>query len=68
MPYSDHSSYNELMEFVGVVKPRSVRPIVGSFSGDKSKMTSSRCNMSVFDHLLDPSPMVCVYENGTVYS
>ena len=68
VPYSDHSSYDELMEFVGVVKPRSVQPIVRSFTGDKSKITSLRCNMSSFDHLLDPTPMVCVYGNGTVYS
>ena len=59
IPYSDHSSFDELMEFVGVVKPRSVCPIVRSFSGNKNSITSLRCNMSVFDHLLDPTPMVC---------
>ncbi|CAI8057517.1 5' exonuclease Apollo [Geodia barretti] len=57
VPYSDHSSFKELVEFVGVVKPRCIRPIVRSFSGNKSEILSSRCDMSVFDHLLDPTPL-----------
>ena len=69
VPYSDHSSFKELVEFVGVVKPRCIRPIVRSFSGNKSEILSSRCDMSVFDHLLDPTPLVWQWDsvwNGNV--
>uniref|UniRef100_A0A8C6PVV7 5' exonuclease Apollo n=1 Tax=Nothobranchius furzeri TaxID=105023 RepID=A0A8C6PVV7_NOTFU len=31
VPYSDHSSYQELVDFVSALKPSSVRPIVGSY-------------------------------------
>lgn len=60
VPYSDHSSFPELLEFVRLVRPRSVRPIVRSLRGDKNSITSLRCDMSVFSHLLDPTPQVSV--------
>ncbi|KAL5508975.1 hypothetical protein EMCRGX_G004247 [Ephydatia muelleri] len=55
VPYSDHSSFLELCEFVGVVRPRHVIPLVRRFHGS-SDLTRMRTDMSVFDHLLDLTP------------
>lgn len=56
MPYSDHSSYDELLHFVRLVRPRSVQGIV--------KSLTSRCNMEVFNHLLDSTPAVGITGMG----
>lgn len=56
-PYSDHSSYDELRQFVGSVRPRSVQPVVRNFTGER-RTIFTRCNMGVFADLLDPSPPV----------
>ena len=44
------------------VRPRCVRPIVKSFSGDKSCISALRGDMSVFNDLLDPTPPVSARE------
>jgi len=53
VPYSDHSSYQELCRFVELVKPRSVRPLVQNFTGERGAIRACRTNMRVFDGLLD---------------
>ncbi len=59
MPYSDHSSYEELRKFVRLVKPRSVYPLVRDFTGEKKALRVMRTNMSVFEDLLDDVEPVC---------
>ena len=49
VPYSDHSSYSELMGFVSHLRPHAVRPIVRD---------GGRTDMSCFDHLLSTDPPV----------
>ena len=47
IPYSDHSSYPELLEFVSHIKPRAVTPVVGA-----CKMVMGNNDMAVFDPYL----------------
>ncbi|XP_067684128.1 dentin sialophosphoprotein-like [Haliotis asinina] len=50
VPYSDHSSYRELVEFVSKLKPASVVPIIhGDSKGPFNVSLKSRADMSVFD-------------------
>ena len=42
------------------VHPRHVKPIVKSFTGDRSCINALRGDMSVFNDLLDPTPPVSV--------
>ncbi|XP_046341694.2 5' exonuclease Apollo-like isoform X1 [Haliotis rufescens] len=50
VPYSDHSSYRELVEFVSKLKPASVVPVVhGDSKGPFNVSLKSRADMSVFD-------------------
>ena len=50
VPYSDHSSYPELMEFVSKLRPCAVVPIVSSKTrGPFGVDISSRADMSCFD-------------------
>ena len=58
--YSDHSSFEELRKFVGLIKPRLVRPVVKSFTGEKSSIRAKRSVMAVFDDLLDSVKPVSV--------
>ena len=53
IPYSDHSSFPELIEFVTAIKPRKIIPIVQKHRGDEANFKN---DMSVFDHLLSRSP------------
>lgn len=64
VPYSDHSSFGELKRFVEAVRPRCVKPIVKSFSGDRSCINAVRGDMSVFDEYLDPSQPVSYVVNA----
>ena len=41
-----------------MIRPHSVKPIVKSFSGDRSCISAVRGDMSVFDEYLDPSQPV----------
>ncbi|GFS76967.1 5' exonuclease Apollo [Nephila pilipes] len=62
IPYSNHSSYYELKDFVKLIKPRAIVPIVsremkGMFGAD----ISDRADMSVFQQFLrDPFPSECI--------
>ena len=68
VPYSDHSSFEELKSFVRAVRPRSIKPIVKSFSGDRSCISAVRGDMSVFNDYLDPSPPVSLNDEHMSYS
>ncbi|KAK7072707.1 5' exonuclease Apollo [Halocaridina rubra] len=58
VPYSDHSSYPELLEMVSALSPKKVLPIVTSWStrsywsSDSAPDQSVKGIMSVYDHLL----------------
>ena len=58
VPYSDHSSFQELRRFVKALQPKCVRPIVKKFTGDKGTVTRLRANMAIFDDLLDTAGSV----------
>jgi len=49
IPYSDHSSYEELQQFVSMVKPRKVIPILGADLKDRlARSLPNRADMSCF--------------------
>lgn len=50
-PYSDHSSFPELMRFIELVAPCQIKPIVHSFSGDP-RIKRLRMDMSHYKSLL----------------
>ncbi|XP_013386025.1 5' exonuclease Apollo isoform X1 [Lingula anatina] len=57
VPYSDHSAYPELHEFVSRVRPKSIVPIVqGSARGILGSSLEERAILSCFDEYLDPVP------------
>lgn len=51
IPYSEHSSFTELLEFVGFLKPRKVIPTVG-VSGDRGDASAHKM-AGYFKHLCD---------------
>ena len=74
VPYSDHSSYQELIEFVKAMKPRTIFPLINERKQVKNENSVNFCfhgrnDMSVFnDYLCSPlsSPVaaaVCVDVN-----
>ena len=56
VPYSDHSSFTELKEFVEVIRPKKVVPIVRKHTGTEAGFSNLRTDMSVFDDRLNPAP------------
>lgn len=56
VPYSDHSSFEELRKFVQNVKPRRIIPIVHKHRLSPGETINSRVNMNVFQDLMDSSP------------
>lgn len=56
VPYSDHSSFEELRKFVQNVKPRKIIPIVHKHRLSPGDTINSRVNMNVFQDLMDSSP------------
>lgn len=69
IPYSDHSSYEELQQFVSLIKPRKILPILGP--DVKDRLTSSlpnRANMSCFQVSVTDDNQVHVAGNNFVMS
>ena len=56
VPYSDHSSFEELTKFVQNVKPRKIIPIVHKHKLSPGETINSRVNMMVFQDLMDSTP------------
>lgn len=56
VPYSDHSSFSELCEFVAVVGPREVIPILTGVKDRLGKIIPERGDMSCFAEYLDKTP------------
>lgn len=57
VPYSDHSSFEELTKFVQNVKPRKIIPIVHKHKLSPGETINSRVNMQVFQDLMDSTPL-----------
>lgn len=56
VPYSDHSSFEELKAFVSDIRPRKIIPIVHKHRLSADETSNSRVNMNVFRSLMEPSP------------
>ena len=56
VPYSDHSSFEELRKFVQNVEPRKIIPIVHKHRLSPGDTINSRVNMNTFQDLMDSSP------------
>ncbi|XP_059150068.1 5' exonuclease Apollo-like [Physella acuta] len=56
VPYSDHSCYTELHEFVAIMRPSKVVPIVTSTRGPRGHDLNERVDMSCFDQFLFRRP------------
>ncbi|XP_014778254.1 5' exonuclease Apollo [Octopus bimaculoides] len=58
IPYSDHSSYPELVEFVKRINPKQIIPIVSANAKGPFKISlSHRADMSCFNQYLSTSPI-----------
>lgn len=56
VPYSDHSTFIELCEFVATVRPREVIPILTNVKDRLGKIIPERGDMSCFADHLDKTP------------
>lgn len=56
IPYSDHSSFSELMAFVSEIEPKEIVPLVLRHKTMKGS-DNTRANMSVFCSLLNKEPL-----------
>lgn len=57
IPYSDHSSFNELMTFVSEIKPKEIVPLVLRHKTPKGDPGNTRVNMTIFHSLLNKEPL-----------
>ncbi|XP_031573780.1 5' exonuclease Apollo-like [Actinia tenebrosa] len=57
IPFSDHSSFNELMTFVSEIKPKEIVPLVLRHRGAKGDPDNTRVNMAVFSSMLNKEPL-----------
>ena len=57
VPYSNHSCYPELLEFIRLIKPKKVKPIVTSKRGPLGCDNSNRISMRTFDKYLNREPL-----------
>ncbi|BFZ07551.1 hypothetical protein BsWGS_10590 [Bradybaena similaris] len=65
IPYSDHSSYAELLEFVSMLRPARILPIVQQLTGPFGVDISDRADMSCFQgSLLKSRPGRHIYNNS----
>ncbi|XP_059164705.1 5' exonuclease Apollo-like [Physella acuta] len=64
VPYSDHSSYPELMKFVAMLRPVVVYPIVNTRRGPYGEDFSDRIDMQCFNKFLSPKPVNSVAITG----
>ena len=64
VPYSLHSSFSELREFVGLLKPKSIVPIVTRHKGIKKGDVNPRMNMNIFQDLIQEETL----PNGSSYT
>lgn len=55
VPYSDHSSFEELKTFVKGIRPRKIIPIVHKHRLSADETFNSRVNMNIFQALMDSS-------------
>ncbi|XP_015773840.1 PREDICTED: uncharacterized protein LOC107352051 [Acropora digitifera] len=55
VPYSDHSSFEELKAFVSDIRPRKIIPIVHKHRLLADENPNSRVNMNIFQSLMEPS-------------
>lgn len=58
VPYSDHSSFSELCEFVAAVGPREMIPILTDVKDRLGRTIPERGDMSCFAEYLDKSPVL----------
>lgn len=66
VPFSDHSSYEELVSFVSAIRPKEITPIVLKHKSTNMGPNNFRTNMSVFSSCLDNDPLCPIVIPDTV--
>ena len=69
VPYSDHSSFSELKQFVAKLKPQRIIPIVSKhIEHDRTDMSIFSAEMSGYtgQHLVDVPPTVQAFMSGNI--